>query len=116
MSVTTQLSWVSRPFSLRLAWPLAEDMNVLLFQVANGSCGFRVSLSRSRQSKAAAKCKPLVLLRAERALADFSRGPVKKDRGTRVTARRCVPLHEDADREASYSLVDDAGTVARDPM
>src|SRR2546428_6625214 len=71
-------------------------MNVLLFQVANGSCGFRVSLSRSRRSKAAAKCKPLVLLRAERALADFSRGLVKKGRGTRVTARRCVVIHDQA--------------------
>src|SRR5882724_7272269 len=52
--------------------------------------------STPRQSKAAAKCKPLVLLRAERALADFSRGLVKKGRGTRVTARRCVVIHDQA--------------------
>ena len=36
-------------------------------------------LWRSRESKLQAKCKPLVLLKARRAFANFSRRPAKKD-------------------------------------
>src|SRR6266498_4286710 len=77
---------------------------------SNGQPRFLLAFSTS---KVPAKRKPLVLLKAGRALANFSRRVVEKDRccdlgarAARVTARRCVTRRSDV---GSVSVVDQTG-------